>query len=344
MEAGFRQMMMDAVKVGVGVCTRERPYMFKALLKELAKQKIPSGAEVTFIFVENDADVSIAKTVDGFKKTLIANGTANPKICVEPEPKLGIPFARNRMLEIALHFDLDFLAVLDDDEYPANANWLCEMLKGIHTRRLDIASGLLRIEPMDKEDLHFFGLISKLVYKSLASPKREKRMMALYRNGKDDQAFHRGSNVIYRLSLIRKNKIRFNEKLEFSHGEDREMNFEIKRVGGKGGLVPDGRVYVRLRDERLTLHYHFQVQRNSCLVRYGKHYRGVLSSSQSGSFKLFSYVLAKLILGSVRLMLIPVTGGRTLVGVARAFGSVVGGVESFFTYRVSKHYAETDGW
>ena len=39
---------MESIKIGVGACTRERPYMFKVLLKELAKQKIPNGAEVTF--------------------------------------------------------------------------------------------------------------------------------------------------------------------------------------------------------------------------------------------------------------------------------------------------------
>lgn len=332
---------MKAIKLGVGVCTRDRPYMFKALLKELAKQKIPNGAEVTFIFVENDADVSIAKTVNELKDTLVARGMADPRICIEPEPKLGVPFARNRMLEIALHFDLDFLAVLDDDEYPADENWLCEMFKGIYTRRLDIASGLLRIEPMDKEDLYSFGRIPRIIYQSLVSPKREKRMMAYYRNGEGDKTFHRGSNVIYRLSLIRKNKIRFNEQLELAHGEDREINFEIKRAGGKGGLVPEAIVYERVRDERLTLGYQFQVQRASGLVRYGKQYQG-LQSSKSGSFRVFSYVLAKLILGFARLLLVPVTGGHSLVGVARSFGSAVGGIEGLLG-RKSEHYAETDG-
>lgn len=316
--------------------------MFKALLKELAKQKIPSGTEVTFIFVENDADVNIAKTVNEFKDALVARGVADPRICIEPEPKLGVPFVRNRMLEIALHFDLDFLAVLDDDEYPADENWLCEIFKGIHTRHLDVASGLLRVEPMDKEDLYSFGRIPRIIYQSLVSPKRERRMMAYYRNGEDDKTFHRGSNVIYRLSLIRKNKIRFNEQLELAHGEDREINFEIKRAGGRGGLVPEAIVHERVRDERLTLGYQFQVQRASCLARYGKQYRGLLRSSKSGTFKVFSFVLAKLLLGSVRLFLVPITGGRSLVGVARSFGSAVGGIEGLLG-RKSKHYAETDG-
>ena len=315
--------------------------MFKALLRELEQQRIPACTEVTFIFVENDVDVSITKIVNEFRETLIANGMANPKICVEPEPKLGIPFARNRMLEIALRFELDFLAVLDDDEYPANENWLSEIFKGIRTRHLDVASGLLRVEPIDKKQLYSFRLIPRIIYKSLSSPKREKRKMAYYRDGKDDKTFHRGSNVIYRLSLIRKNKIRFNEQLELAHGEDREMNFEINKAGGRGGLIPEAIVYVRVRDERLTLRYQFQVQRASGLVRYGKQYRG-LRSSKSGSFRVFSYVLAKLILGSVRLLLAPVTGGHSLVGAARSFGSAVGGIEGQLG-RKSKYYAETDG-
>ena len=141
---------MKAIKVGVGVCTRERPYMFKALLKELAKQEIPPHVEATFIFVENNTDISIAKTVDEFRQALVDRGIESPKICVEPEPRLGIPFARNRMLAIALHFDLDYLAVLDDDDYPADENWLGVMLAGIQANNLDIAGGLRNIELMGK--------------------------------------------------------------------------------------------------------------------------------------------------------------------------------------------------
>ncbi|MCY3852358.1 MAG: glycosyltransferase family 2 protein, partial [Gammaproteobacteria bacterium] len=289
-------MMMDLIKIGIGVCTRERPYMFKALLKELAKQKIPSGTEVTFIFVENDTDVSIAKTVDGFKKALIANGTANPKICVEPEPKLGIPFARNRMLEIALHFDLDFLAVLDDDEYPADENWLCEMFKGVHTRHLDVAGGIVRVEAVSKADLCSLPFFSRLIYKHNVSRciRRQDRKMAFYRKEKDFLLYPRGSNVIYRLLLIRKDEISFNEKLGFACGEDREIAFEIKKAGGKSGLIPTAIVCERVRTERLTLRHVFKARRDHALVMYGKQYRGILKSSKSNiprnlAFTLYIY-------------------------------------------------------
>ena len=177
--------------------------MFKALLKELVKQKIPTNAEVTFIFVENDVDVSIAKTVNEFKQALIDRGVENPKICIEPEPKGGIGYVRNRMLDIALHFDLDFLVVVDDDEYSGNDNWLNVLFSGAHTRGLDIASGLTRYEPIGKEELYSFELIPRIIYKSLASQflEREQRLMAHYHRGDDARVHHRGSNVIYRCLL-----------------------------------------------------------------------------------------------------------------------------------------------
>lgn len=262
---------MNTTKIGVGVCTRDRPYMFKALLKELAKQKIPSGAEVTFIFVENDVDVNIAKTVNEFKDALIANGMANPKICVEPEPRLGIPFARNRMLEIALHFDLDFLVVADDDEYPGNENWLSALFHGVHTRGLDIASGLTRYEPMDKEDLYSFELIPRIIYKSLANQflEQERRLMERHHCGEDEWMHHRESNVIYRLSFLRQHNIRFKD-LGLGRGESSEIDCEIKEAGGKSGFAPEAIIYKRVHDEGLTFRYLFQVWRSAGLVWCGE--------------------------------------------------------------------------
>ena len=244
--------------------------MFRALLKELVKQEAPPGIKVTFIFVENDADVHIADTVNEFRKALVTRGMENPRICVEPEPRLGISFARNRMLEIALHFDLDFLVVADDDEYPGNENWLSALFHGVHTRGLDIASGLTRYEPMDKEDLYSFELIPRIIYKSLANQflDRERRLMERFRDGDDARIHHRGSNVIYRLAFLRQNNIRFKD-LGLGRGENQEIDFEIKEAGGKSGFAPEAIIYKRVHDERLTLRYLFQAWRSAGLVWCG---------------------------------------------------------------------------
>ena len=319
--------------------------MFRALLRELAKQKIPSGSEVTFIFVENDADVSIAKTVDKFKEALTANGTANPRICVEPEPKLGIPFARNRMLRIALHFELEYLAVLDDDEYPIDENWLSEMFWGIHKRDLDVAGGLENIEALDQEQIYSFRLLPRLVYKHNRARglKRQRRKLAAYRSGNDHRLFHRGSNVIYRLPFIRKNEILFNEKLEFACGEDREIVFEIKKAGGRAGLIPSAIVCERIHDERLNLAYAFRIKRAHAVVMYGRQYKNIIKASKSNIPKNLTLMLAKLILGLSRLLLVPLTGGRSLVGAAESFGVFVGALSCLSGQEKLKTYREPDG-
>lgn len=258
---------MNTVKVGIGVCTRDRTYMFNALLRELAKQKVPTDTEMTFIFVENDGEVHIAGSANDFRGALVARGMENPKICIEPEPRLGVSFARNRMLEIAFHFNLDFLAVADDDEYPGDEDWLSALLNGMHTRGLDIASGLTRYEPMDKEDLYSFGLIPRIIYKSLASQflEQEQRLMERHHRGDDARMRHRGSNVIYRLSFLRQHNIRF-KNLELRRGESQEIDREIKEAGGKSGFVPEAIIYERVHDSKLTLHYLFQVRRSAGLV------------------------------------------------------------------------------
>lgn len=317
--------------------------MFRALLKELARQEIPKDTEVSFIFVENDAEVRIAGAVNEFRETLVARGIGNPRICVEPEPRLGIPFARNRMLEIALHFDLDYLAVLDDDDYPADEHWLGEIVKGVHTRCFDVAGGLCKIEPLEKEELLSLRFIPRIVYNSLADPDREKRAMARHRGENGKYILPGGSNVIYRLSFIRRHKIRFNDQLGFAHGEDLQISAEIKRAGGKTGWLPTALVYVRFREERLTLRSRFRLCRSACLVQYGKRYRELFFSKKSGSLRASFYAVGELALAFFRLLLVPVTGGRTLVGAARSFGRAVGCVEGLLG-RESRVFIETDGY
>ena len=332
---------MEILKVGVGVCTRARPHMFRALLKELAKQKAPKNAEVHFIFIENDTDVHIAGTVNDFKQALIAKGMVDPKICIEPEPKIGIGFARNRMLEIALHFNLDFLAAIDDDDYPQDENWLHALVTGAVTRDLDIASGLSKYEPLGREELYSFQLISRLLYGSIAQEfcDRERKLIERHRRGEDVRLRHGGSNVIYRLSFLQQNNIRF-KNLGLGRGEDLEIGHEIKQAGGKSGLIPEAAMYERVHPERLTLRYQFQVQRANCIVNYGS--CGLVLSRKNPVARGSAFVFARLITGTIALLLIPITGGKTLLGATKSFGRCVGVIEGLLGAE-SRHYCVPDG-
>ena len=258
---------------------------------------------------------------------------------------MGIPFARNRMLEIALHFDLDYLAVLDDDEYPADENWLSEMFKGMHERGLDVAGGLANVEPLDQESINSFRLLPRIIYRHnyTRGLKRQKRKLAAYRSGIDHRLFHRGSNVIYRLSFIRGNGISFNEELGFACGEDREIVFDIKKAEGKAGLIPSAIVYERVRDERLNLIYAYRIRRAHAVVMYGRQYKDVVRASKSNIPKGLALASTKLIVGLSRLLLIPFTGGRSLVGAVESFGVLAGAINCLSGQKKIKIYSEPDG-
>ena len=315
--------------------------MFQALLQELATQKIPDGTEVIFIFVENSTDISISKTVNKFQEELIARGIPDPKICIEPEPAEGIGHVRNRMLDIAFHFNLDFLVVADDDEYPEGRNWLNALFCGTHARGLDIASGLTRYESLDREEFYSFELIPRIIYKSLASQflEREQRSMERYRRGDDARTHHRGSNVIYRLSFLRQNNIRF-KNFGLGRGEDQEIDCEIKGAGGKSGFIPEAVIYERIHANRLTLRYQFQVERANCIVNYGS--RGMALSRKYPVVRGSVFVFFRLVMGIVAWVLVPLTGGKTLLSATQSFGRFVGGIEGLLGVN-SEHYFVTDG-
>ena len=100
-------------KIAVGVITQRRPQQFATLLARLAEQDTPAGAELHFIFVENDHTISVQQSVDHFKSTLDSTGG---NVHFGLETKIGIPFARNRVMDIAKALQMDWLAWIDDDD------------------------------------------------------------------------------------------------------------------------------------------------------------------------------------------------------------------------------------
>lgn len=119
--------------VVVGVCTCRNPAGLTKLLMQLAAT---AGARPPrrVIVVDNDpAKHGIAAVIGprdkvGFEMSAVF------------EPQAGIPFARNRLIEEACQEEFEFLAMIDDDEYPA-AGWLDAMIAAAMTSGADIVGG-----------------------------------------------------------------------------------------------------------------------------------------------------------------------------------------------------------
>ncbi len=109
--------------IAICIATCRRPNLLGALLKSLAtlsfkKQPVP---RLDVVIVDNDPGAPVKHIVD-------AGRAACPwPIHYSSEPVRGIPSARNRAVRNALALGVDYVAFIDDDEFP-DPYWLDELI------------------------------------------------------------------------------------------------------------------------------------------------------------------------------------------------------------------------
>lgn len=104
-------------KVLMAVCTYGRPVMLAKCLDSLAKQSDSPGFSLSIVVVDNEPDENNRAIVKGFAER------CRFPVRYRHEPRRGIAFARNAILEEAAAKDVDWIAMLDDDETAA-PNWV----------------------------------------------------------------------------------------------------------------------------------------------------------------------------------------------------------------------------
>lgn len=118
------------MKVAIAVITCRRPAGLARLIESLDELEIPGGVEVEVLIVENGA-----ARVDPC-------GRPNARLATSwhHEPRPGIPFARNRALEVADERGVEALAFIDDDE-TASRGWLAALLAALQRSGAPAATG-----------------------------------------------------------------------------------------------------------------------------------------------------------------------------------------------------------
>src|ERR1700759_4593217 len=107
-------------KVVVAIPTFRRPQSLTRLLAAL--EKLDTTAEVTVIVADNDSDKR-----EGFDVCARLNTYRWP-LDAFVAPDRGIAAVRNALVTRALTHDCEFIAMLDDDEWP-DAGWLDAFLR-----------------------------------------------------------------------------------------------------------------------------------------------------------------------------------------------------------------------
>lgn len=111
----------------VCVCTYKRPKLLNKLLLELEKQQTEKYFDFSIIVVDNDKAESAKNTVEYFANY----SQIVVKYYVESEQSIAL--VRNKAVKMAKG---DFVALIDDDEYP-EGSWLLYLYKAINNYKSD---------------------------------------------------------------------------------------------------------------------------------------------------------------------------------------------------------------
>lgn len=122
------------MRVAICIATYKRPDMLEDLLKSISNLEFKKvdAPDIKIVIVDNDAE--------GSAKDVVENAVKYTKfpIIYAIEPQKGLAYARNKTIELA--GDVDFVAIVDDDEI-VSKNWLDELLHVQQKYDADVVSG-----------------------------------------------------------------------------------------------------------------------------------------------------------------------------------------------------------
>lgn len=307
--------------VAVGLITRNRPLGLKQVLESFLAMTLPSNADVFFIIVENDLYKSQLETVSDFRESI------HQEVLYEIEPNLGIPIARNRVLQIALERKATYLTFVDDDEI-VSSSWLVNLVDGMEKSGCDLGGGPMNFIPPKQQ----LGVWQYACYEFTAE-RMHRRNLERAKVAKNSGSFvdfdiytH---NWCARLETVRRLNLRFDERLKFTGGSDTHFSLALRKNGGKIGWFNNSETSEYLPVQRLELGYIFRRARdqgiNAAKLRYKGHAKAV------------SYIINRLIGSTALLITSPLMGKRNIVGSVFKFGQAVGWALGL-AGRTSLHY------
>jgi hypothetical protein len=220
---------LTMTSVVVTVCTCRRPHGLQRLLAEL--RDIDAASPFSVVVVENDAGTEGLSICQAMTRDY-----PWPLTCVvEPEP--GICHARNRAVAEALNQQPDFIAILDDDEWPCRS-WLRELTRVQSETGADIIGGPVVPVPADASE-HWWLLA---------------RHYGLMRDLPDGTAcmLYGAGNFLARRSCFELLARPFDPAFNETGGEDLHFFLRLERLGVQMRWAANAIAYESVPPQRLT--------------------------------------------------------------------------------------------
>lgn len=233
--------------VGVFICSRGRSSGLAELASAVASQKVPPGWTFHSLNFVWNTDTE----PDPFPpRVLGSSGGRGPTIREFLEPKIGIPFARNRALEIAQGDKVSHIVFIDDDCIP-HADWLEVLLGVIDQTNAEVVAGGWRITPKEEPSSWLprkvFG--RKHYYFAGRNAANLEHLPTAYTR-----------NVVFSarfLDTVPEEHMRFPESMASTGGSDTVFFARAHLDGARIVYAPYAKVEETYVDSRLTLRWHF---------------------------------------------------------------------------------------
>jgi succinoglycan biosynthesis protein ExoM len=199
------------MRIAVCIITYRRPEWLRRALDSIAAQVFDgSPPDLRVIVVDNDEAASSRSACEE------ARSGAPFGLDYAVEPRRGIPFARNRCVELA-RSSSDWIAFIDDDEEP-DPGWLVELLRVQAAHDADVVTG--PVLPRFAGQVPDWAIKGRL-FDRLRHPTGTVR----------DRAFT--GNVLFRAAIFDRVRPHFDERLAMSGGSDTHFSHRVHKAGFK---------------------------------------------------------------------------------------------------------------
>lgn len=223
----------QALSVVIGICTYNRPKGLQRALVSLAGMHVNKSLAIEVLVIDNSADANARELV----KMLAGKFPWNLNYLHESAS--GISFARNAALDRLRASDTNYFATIDDDMY-VDPGFLTELMSVAENNAADAVISCKRFD--------YSGAMSWWVDGAYRQDYREPQNDIPLTQG------HTGGCLI-RLEFVRSKKMRFDESLGKSGGEDTLFFDQMLRNGGNIWYASKAISYEVLGAERMRMQW-----------------------------------------------------------------------------------------
>lgn len=213
--------------IAICVLTYRRPQGLRQTLASLKLQVLPDAVEVSIFVIDNDKDNSAKAIVEQLQQD-------SPfPVLYASEHQKGIPYARNKALELA--WDYDYIAFIDDDD-TADPDWLRKLYAAMKAYDAQVTKGVMEYR-FAKTDAQ----IARLGIFSNPPQKTGESLESAWTN-----------NVLFQTRIIRESCLRFEPVFTHTGGSDHHFFREARRGGARIVMCREAVVHTLVPKSRLS--------------------------------------------------------------------------------------------